>query len=557
MYYPSTTSKLSETRGSASRRYLENLPHSRQKLNILPSSSNYTTLSNSNSYYSSKTSPYYSKPIKSPKSSPNLTRRKRIDYDLDKSKSKYDIDRSMSSLNIKDKTYKTDKYSDLKLSSRTKSSDRFCINSSLRNSPYNSSRYTDNSLTLSTSSKTSYGTPIIPGISSGGHSNSKKSSRYKIDNEDLNSSTSRYKISNESSSRYKFDDSNSSLYKSSSRYRSSSRRESIISGSNVGLRNLGNTCFMNSIIQCLSNTTLLKNYILSDKFNTDLKNYSGVATAFKSVLTDLWSSSSTVNPSSLKSQIQKRAPQFSGYSQHDSQELLLALLDGIHEDFNHCNRSKQKYVALDKLCFDDQARESWKQYRLRDDSKLVDIFVGQIVSTLTCVKCGETSTVFESFWDLSVPISSSVHNSLKTFTTAEILDHDEKPKCEKCQTNRKMIKEYRIFRLPKILIIHLKRFKGSGRIRRKDDSNVKIDQNLNVSSFLHEKSTKILGNQQENYKLYAVSNHCGSTGGGHYTAICKSEDSNEWKNYNDSSVSSVNESSIQSSNAYVLFYVIS
>lgn len=321
----------------------------------------------------------------------------------------------------------------------------------------------------------------------------------------------------------------------------------------VGLRNLGNTCFMNSIIQCLINTKPLRDFFNDSSYTKKLKTRSGVASAFADLLEEFNSarSSSYVSPASLKRQVEKRASQFSGYSQHDSQELLLFLLDGIHEDMNHCNRSAHKYVELDKLPFLEQASESWRQYTLRDFSPIVEIFVGQIVSTLTCLSCDEQSTVFESFWDLSVPLGSTVESCLKKFTTEETLDGADKPMCDNCKKQRKMRKVYKMWKLPEVLIIHLKRFKQSGRSRNKDSSRVRLDEKLNVSQFLHDKSR---GNSGTTYELFAVSNHMGDTGGGHYTASCKNEGGESWRYCNDMRVSNVSSNEVQSSDAYVLFY---
>lgn len=330
------------------------------------------------------------------------------------------------------------------------------------------------------------------------------------------------------------------------------------SSGNTGLRNLGNTCFMNSIIQCLSNTKVLKDYFVSSRYKTDLVKRSGIAAAFGEVISTIWSqSSSSTSPASLKRQVENQFMQFSGYRQHDSQEFLLCLLDGIHEDLNHCNRSAHKYVDTSAMPLEKQATVSWEQYCLRDYSKLVEMFVGQIVSTLTCLTCHEVSTVFEYFWDLSVPVNgsgSSVDSCLEQFTKQETLDGDERPKCDSCKTRRKMTKQYKIWRLPQILIVHLKRFKGGGRIRSKDATNVRLDMSLSVGSYLHQKSASVLGSQRSSYELYAVSNHAGGTGGGHYTASCRSESGSEWRYFNDSSVNSMSSSQVQSSDAYVLFY---
>merc|ERR1712071_381571 len=92
--------------------------------------------------------------------------------------------------------------------------------------------------------------------------------------------------------------------------------------------------------------------------------------------------------------------------------------------------------------------ESWKRYLRRDDSKIVDLFVGQLKSTLQCTVCGHCSVTFDPFWDLSLPLPSNrnssvkLHHCLDLFAKEEILDGDEKPTCSKCQTRRKCTKVF-------------------------------------------------------------------------------------------------------------------
>ena len=160
-----------------------------------------------------------------------------------------------------------------------------------------------------------------------------------------------------------------------------------------------------------------------------------------------------VDPSSLKGAIQRFAPRFSGYNQEDSQEFLRYLLEGLHEDVNRVSTrpapinteidSSLRYVNIDlndnglvscnvfpSVC--EQSMEAWKRYIRRDDSHLVDLFVGQLKSTLQCTHCNHESVTFEPFWDLSLGIPArsgdvSLLECFDAFTKEETLDGDEMP----------------------------------------------------------------------------------------------------------------------------------
>ncbi|XP_068986006.1 uncharacterized protein [Bombus flavifrons] len=330
-----------------------------------------------------------------------------------------------------------------------------------------------------------------------------------------------------------------------------------------GLRNIGNTCFMNSVIQCLSNTRPLLEYLLNEQYladiNTSTSSMKGaLIKAFSQVIHELWEVGGdlVVNTTALKSQIQRFAPRFMGYSQQDAQEFLRYLLEGLHEDVNRVTVKPQPiHTDIPEMYTDSQkAVESWKRYLRSEDSMIVDVFVGQLRSSLHCTSCDHVSVTLDPFWDLSLPIPArsgtvKLSQCLEHFTREEVLDGDEKPTCSKCQMRRKCTKSFSIQKFPKILVIHLKRFSPMERFRSK--LNVMVDfplTGLDLSAFA---APRVPGCT---YNLYGVANHSGTTHSGHYTAYCKHPYSGEWHEYNDSRVSVVPARSVVSNEAYVLFY---
>ncbi|XP_049824598.1 ubiquitin carboxyl-terminal hydrolase 2 isoform X2 [Aethina tumida] len=333
-----------------------------------------------------------------------------------------------------------------------------------------------------------------------------------------------------------------------------------------GLKNIGNTCFMNSVIQCLSNTRQLSEYVRRDDYvkdiNTSISSMKGaLIRAFSHVIKELWSedgSDRVVNTVALKNQIQRFAPRFMGYAQQDAQEFLRYLLEGLHEDVNRViEKPKPILTEIDeKLSDAEKSSEAWNRYLRMDNSRILDLFVGQLKSTLKCTHCGHCSVTFDPFWDLSLPIPTRtgqlrLSQCLDSFTREETLDGDEKPTCSKCKERRKCTKSFTIQKFPKILVIHLKRFSPTERFRGKLSVTVDFPlEGLDMSNYAADSSS----GSACRYNLYAVSNHSGTTYSGHYTAYCRHPYNHSWYEYNDSRVSSTSPRSIVSGEAYVLFY---
>ncbi|KAF8552392.1 UCH-domain-containing protein [Imleria badia] len=185
----------------------------------------------------------------------------------------------------------------------------------------------------------------------------------------------------------------------------------------LGLGNMGNTCFMNSALQCLAHTKELTDYFLSGVYQNELNpdNPLGmggaIAEAFGALLHRIWaqdSTSTSYSPREFKMQLQRFAPQFSGYQQHDSQELVAFLLDGLHEDLNRVLKKpyveKPDWEGGGDLELAQLAQKSWHGYMQRNDSVIVDLFQGQYQSTLVCPECQKVSITFDPFMYLTLPL---------------------------------------------------------------------------------------------------------------------------------------------------------
>ncbi|KAF1885501.1 hypothetical protein Lal_00029390 [Lupinus albus] len=229
----------------------------------------------------------------------------------------------------------------------------------------------------------------------------------------------------------------------------------------TGLQNLGNTCFMNSALQCLAHTPKLVDYFVKDygrEINHDnpLGMNGEIALAFGDLLRKLWApGASPVVPKSFKSKLDRFAPQFSGFNQHDSQELLAFLLDGLHEDLNRVKRKPYFEVKDgDGRPDEEVADEYWHNHLARNDSIIVDVCqranivtdsnvqpnhsassehpaltinqvtmeylgmllpgqIGQYKSTLVCPVCRKISVTFDPFMYLSLPLPST---AIRTMT---------------------------------------------------------------------------------------------------------------------------------------------
>ncbi|KAJ0405488.1 hypothetical protein ATCC90586_000151 [Pythium insidiosum] len=362
----------------------------------------------------------------------------------------------------------------------------------------------------------------------------------------------------------------------------------------VGLQNLGNTCFMNSCLQCVSNLPALVHYFQSGAYLREINDTSptkgALATAFGDLIKALWSSPefTSTRPVELKRVIGKVASRFTGYDQQDAQEFLRFLVDGLHEDLNRIKKKPPYYEIKDRDNTPDRdvSDEYWRFYLDRNHSALSELFCGQLRSEIRCHTCNHRSLCFDVFWDLSVPVPKkpkvsthlriasvfssspsstgsaepsspssqgvSIQDCLKAYTEQELLDDGDSYYCSKCKAHRAVTKKISLYRLPQVLVVHLKRFSYSTFSRDKVTTAIRFPVvGLNVAEFCAEDAVL---DGSTLYDLTGVVNHVGSLHGGHYTAECVNADTNDWYDFNDATVSLVKKPQLSSASAYILFF---
>jgi len=353
----------------------------------------------------------------------------------------------------------------------------------------------------------------------------------------------------------------------------------------TGLKNLGNTCYMNSILQCMSGTIPLSRYFLDGSYkmhinrNNPLGSRGVLAEAFANVVRNLWSGEyKFISPVTFKDVSGRLNETFRSDDQQDAQEFLAFLLDGLHEDLNP-NATRQKLNPLsdeeerrrEKLPVQVVSHIEWQRYVHNNSSVAVNWLQGQLSSKLECLTCGITSTTYNPFMYLSLPIpvvngQFTLRDCLAEFTKEETLDGDDAWHCPNCKQPRRATKRLTITRLPHILILHLKRFTNRGRWRDKLNTHISLPlSDLDLTGYVPPPLPVENGNPRFEpspettppfiYDLYGIVNHYGTLHGGHYTAFVKNPYKGSWNTFDDSKATNMSEPKVVSRNAYVLFWV--
>lgn len=322
-----------------------------------------------------------------------------------------------------------------------------------------------------------------------------------------------------------------------------------------GITNIGNSCYFASALQLLSNCSTLRNYILENKYK--LNYFKTESLFFKEIINfinHIWKENNKIyDPSKLKSVLASFKDQYNNTDQNDSSEVLIDILELLHNSscfkvniqIHGIPKTKEDYMQIESI-------KSLKNYYENEYSYITKEFYGQLHISTECINCSYTVNNYDPYTYLPLSLNKAdendnIYDLLDTFTNNENMDNDNKWKCEKCKQETIIKRKINLWKLPKVLIIVLKRLENP---IMKNTKNIIYFTDLDLRDYC--------GNYSKDnsyYDLIGVSIHEQHGSFQHYYSYCKHPDNAIWYEYNDSSVTEIkDEEDIISSDAYILVY---
>ena len=362
-----------------------------------------------------------------------------------------------------------------------------------------------------------------------------------------------------------------------------------------GLNNIGSTCYMNATLQCLLHISELVYYFLTEyqkdspslrKKNQDIESKGNISEAFfqiiKGVLSDdnpkfngigalnmktqtgiagkhfrygssyLDSYNKSFSPDYFKKVLGYYNPQFRRFEANDSKDLILYLLQTMHEELNYFGDNPQGYYWQPNQLDMVQTFMYFNQtYNMHNFSIISRLFYGTYINSTKCRECGKTIYNFQKFEFISFGMFDY---NRKTFNIYDGFRDNEKPQDLKgdnkfyCNFCKKLCDAKicsRIIQAPMKLLINI----DYGKNKRFQPTNIEFPEIIDISKFI------FLCQGNARYRIVGVCTHFGYSGSfGHYIAYCKNRNTGKWYKFNDSNFGECSDKEINSGSPYLLLY---
>lgn len=321
-----------------------------------------------------------------------------------------------------------------------------------------------------------------------------------------------------------------------------------------GIINIGNTCYLNSVIQCLTHLFIFNNEnveFLSEVSKVDNK----LIHEWLILQNDLITKKQAVNPNNFIKEfmntIQNHNYYFDSFDQNDVSEFIVILLESFHEAIK--TRKRMTIEGTPETDFDELAidsMKSWIAFFKDSYSYVIKKTYSQLISKVSCPNCNYITYNHDPIQIITLPVNTetkNIYECLDSFIKVNILDTDNTWKCDKCNQYVNAKEQKMLWNASDILIIQLKLYtnflnKINNRIKYPDILDIK-DYNINYN------------NSSNCYKLYGICCQSGTLNYGHYYSICYNKYDHEWRKYNDSDVRRISLNEALNEMPYCLFYV--
>ena len=329
-----------------------------------------------------------------------------------------------------------------------------------------------------------------------------------------------------------------------------------------GLENVGATCYMNATLQCLANVKKLTEFFLKfENIQNILSNpvkYK-LTNSYLEVLNNLWLNTRIkyYAPNNFKSLISIMNPLFAGVQANDSKDLILFLMETMHNELNTAKKINPPNSALNQYDYQKTFQLFSKYFKNNYKSPFSDLFYGMYNSMMTCNNCNTTSHNVQCYNILIFPLEEvrkykninqnivDIRECFEYYQKDDYMSGENQIFCNNCHKMSNCQNKTKLIICPNVLVINLNRGKGL-----QYDIKITLKEYLNLKDFVYyDKSPSY-------YELIGIVTHFGpSSMGGHFIAFCKSFIDLNWYKYNDADVSS---SSFQEASTtgvpYILFY---
>lgn len=306
----------------------------------------------------------------------------------------------------------------------------------------------------------------------------------------------------------------------------------------IGFPNVGNTCYINSVLQSILSLQTYTNYIKKEENIVDQENISKYIKRLMNMDADLSGESIQKTMVGICKQIFTKCPYLRFGAQSDAHEFFIWLMNELHQeekDNNLSIRFTNRNIDTNSLLY-----KAWihkiKYLKNEGISKYTTLFSGSFISLVSCTLCDYKNETHENLYSLEIQFPEK---SKESHSLIELLDYQTKTEiisdaiCEKCKKTGVLKKKMMIAIVPKVLVVQLSRFTFLQGKYIKNETHVSLPTHLNLANskyLLYDKNS----NRSTKYKLCSIVHHFGGRMGGHYVAT--SQCNGRWILFDDSNV---------------------